>query len=109
MRAISTIYLQIGKRRWLKKLLERALPPAAWLTVPNPHFKLRVDLKDIRGPSFYVMYGGEDAFNRYERIEKLEILNILPPDGVFLDLGANIGLFSFFVALNRPLSRIYSF
>jgi len=33
----------------------------------------------------------------------------LPDDAVVLDVGANIGMFSIFVALHRPAARIYAF
>ncbi len=40
--------------------------------------------------------------NRYEEKEKRQLLDWLPEDGVFVDVGANVGFYSLFVKKHRP-------
>jgi FkbM family methyltransferase len=107
--AMKNLWIEIGKRRWLKKILWTHLPSIAELQLQEIDLKLYVDLKDFRGPSFYMMYGGPGAFERYENPEKTLIVSQLPENGVFIDIGANIGLFSFFVHKMRAQAQIYAF
>jgi|GEM_PF-1111634 len=100
--------LFIGRHRVLHKLLGFLLPPTVRMKVIAA-FHLYIDPSDWSGPSFYVGYGGPAAFYHYEEIEKSEILQGFPSEGVFVDVGANIGLFSFFMARIFPKSRIFAF
>src|ERR1700687_2464059 len=43
-----------------------------------------------------------------ERRERAFIEEHMPPTGVFLDIGANVGYYHFFVSGRRPQSRIIS-
>lgn len=71
--------------------------------------RIEIPLSDITGPAFYLNYGGPAAFYHYEAIEKIEIARLLPVDGVFLDIGANIGLFSAYLSTLFPSVRCYAF
>jgi FkbM family methyltransferase len=104
----NEIWLAVGKRRWLKKRLLPFIPEIGKFKIDS-NFNLFLNLKDFRGPSFYIMYGGISAFEHYEWKEKQEILKYLPNDGVFVDIGANIGLFSYYIHRMRPHTKIYSF
>jgi FkbM family methyltransferase len=104
----NRFWLEIGKRRWLKKWLYAQLPALGSLKISSD-FTLYLDLKDMRGPSFYLMYGGPEAFNHYEFQEKEEISHYLSSDSVFLDIGANIGLFSYYLKRKLKNLRILAF
>jgi FkbM family methyltransferase len=104
----NSLWLEAGKRRWLKRFLEPFMPAIGQFKIEDG-FNLFLNLKDWRGPSFYVMFGGAKAFGHYELEEKREILQYLPDDGVFLDLGANIGLFSFYIHRKKPKVKIGAF
>ncbi|MGZ3689430.1 MAG: FkbM family methyltransferase [Bdellovibrionota bacterium] len=101
------LWVEVGKRRWLKKILLSRMPERVSMDVGG--LRLSLAARDFTGPSFYVMYGGSPAFDHYEKLEKDEILRALPKDGVFLDLGANVGLFSFYTKLHRPDVSVYAF
>ncbi|MGK5082839.1 FkbM family methyltransferase [Bdellovibrionota bacterium FG-1] len=103
----NQLSLWIGRTRWLKTRLPK-VPTSAFVELPKGR-KIFVDPKDMRGPSFHVMYGGARSFALYEKPEKDLILAHLPEDGVFLDVGANIGLFSFYVHWHRPLATVHAF
>lgn len=45
----------------------------------------------------------------FDRPEREAIVETLPPNGVFLDIGSNIGVYSLFVAAMRPDARIFAF
>lgn len=104
----NRIQVFIGRRRWLKRLLRRWLAENAYVEV-REGVKLYLDLRDFRGPSFYVLFGGPEAFGHYEKQEKDAIVAALPENGVLLDVGANIGLFSLYAAFARPDSRVIAF
>lgn len=99
---------EVARRRLLKKPLRAFLSETLPLDLPHG-FRLFVDAHDMTGPSFYVLYGGPAAFYHYEEAEKGEILQALPPGGTFVDAGANIGLFSLFVAKFAPQAKVFAF
>ena len=98
----------IGSHRFLNRKLRSFLPQTSTLKISN-NFSLALDPKDLYGPSYYVMYGKAAAFYHYEEELKADIVQYLKRDGVFLDVGANIGLISFFVKKLFPELKIYSF
>jgi len=102
--------LFFGKRRWIRRT--RFFPfdmGFAYINVCNGK-KIFLEPNDMQGPSFHILYGGEAAFKMYELVDKNEILIALRKTrGMFLDVGANIGLFSFYVALNMPECEIMAF
>jgi FkbM family methyltransferase len=105
---LEKIALAAARRRPLLKIFGPLLPETAELEILSS-FKVSLSLKDFTGPSFYLNHGGPAAFYHYEEAEKAEILRYLPADGVFLDIGANIGLFSLFFARFFPQAKVFAF
>ncbi len=97
----NTLNRFIAKRRWLKRILVNTLDDHARLDLKD-NFKLYYDPKDFRGPSFHVVYSHDHGFKHYEKKEKDALTAVLPEDGVFFDVGANIGLFTFYIKQYRP-------
>lgn len=108
MSICNSLSLYVGKKRFLNRKLRWLHSKSAVMTISG-QFNLHVDPRDLYGPSFYVMYGGAAAFYHYEESLKAEIMQHLSSDGVFIDIGANIGLISLFVSKYFPNSKIYSF
>ncbi len=65
--------------------------------------------KDLTGPSFHFIYDLNKGFQNYEELDKDEIIKQLPENGVFVDIGANIGLFSLYVSRKLPKVQVFSF
>lgn len=108
MNLSNSLSLFVGRKRFLNRKLRSLHSKTAKYRV-NKNFDLYLDPRDLAGPSFYVMYGGPAAFYHYEEELKSEVLQHLKSDGVFIDVGANIGLISLFVSKFFPESKIYSF
>lgn len=98
----------IVRKRFLNKVF-RSIHPTTLVLKLGKKFLLCIDPNDISGPSFYVAYSGESAFYHYEVNVKAAILRFLKSNGVFLDVGANIGLISLFIGKFRPDVKIFSF
>ena len=105
---MNSLWNFIGKRRFLNRKFRSFQPD-----ILEVHFSesksICVDPKDLYGPSFYVMHGGEAAFYHYEETVKAEIIEHLPSNGLFFDVGANIGLISLFVSRFRKDVQVFSF
>ncbi|MDD4973624.1 MAG: FkbM family methyltransferase [Bacteriovorax sp.] len=108
MSIANTLSLYIGRKRFLNRKLRNLHAKSAVISIASS-FKLYLDPRDLYGPSFYVMYGGAAAFYHYEENLKSEIIQHFRADGVFVDVGANIGLISLFVSKFFPVAQIYSF
>lgn len=94
-----------SRRRYIKRKLTRFMQQYAWITVAND-FKIFFNAKDMKGPSFHLVHGKNKGFNDYESIDREEILNSLSKDRpVFIDIGANIGLFTYWL-LNKNKSLV---
>ena len=100
--------LSIARNRGLQKLFSPFLPQTAAFEVIR-EIQIEIPLQDQTGPAFYLNHGGPQAFYHYEEVEKVEILRGLPMSGVFLDIGANIGLFSTYVAKLLPKTQCFAF
>lgn len=98
----------IGSHRFLSRKLRRFQPEVSLIKISR-EFSLYLDPKDLYGPSYYVMYDKGAAFYHYEEELKSDIIQYLPRDGVFFDVGANIGVISFFVHKIYPEAVIYAF
>ncbi len=98
-----------SRRRWLKKLILPLLDETAYIDLKKNDLRIHFNPKDLRGPSFHLSFGEEDGFNNYELAEKEEIVAALKEGGTFIDIGANIGLFSFYISKYRPSCAIFSF
>lgn len=105
---LNTLSVLCARRRWIKRLSLPVLPSIAHKNILkkiNFHF----DPRDMRGPSFHFAYDLEKGFINYEETAKKELLDLVPMGGTFLDVGANIGMFSVYFALKRKDIQIYCF
>jgi FkbM family methyltransferase len=98
-----------ARRRWLKKMFTPLLSETAFFNLKENNLRVYFIPKDMRGPSFHLAYDLDRGFQNYEEIDKDEIVDSLPEEGVFVDVGANIGLFSLYVSNKKPNVQIYSF
>lgn len=105
---MQSLWHFIGRKRFLNRKLRNFQPEVLEINFSKDE-SLFVDPKDLYGPSFYVMYGGRAAFYHYEEPVKSALLEHLPQDGIFFDIGANIGLISFFISKFRKDVEIFSF
>lgn len=105
---LERLALAAARRRPLLKAFKPWFPEVAELEVQSS-LKVSLYLKDMTGPSYYLNHGGPAAFYHYEEAEKAEILAHLPAEGVFLDIGANIGLFAVFFARYFPKAKVFAF
>ena len=104
----NSLSVLCARRRWLKRLSLGVLPSIAHSNIfkkINFHF----DPRDMRGPSFHFGYDLEKGFLNYEQVGKNELLDLVPKGGNFLDVGANIGMFSVYFALKRKDIQLYCF
>lgn len=104
----SAISHFIGSHRFLSRKFRQFQPKISKIKISRD-FDLFLDPRDLYGPSYYVMYDKAAAFYHYEEKLKADILEYLPRDGVFFDVGANIGLISFFVKKFHPSVSVYAF
>tara|TARA_R110002072_G_scaffold1989_2_gene16381 strand:- start:94742 stop:95572 length:831 start_codon:yes stop_codon:yes gene_type:complete len=80
--------------RWFKKYFKSLIPMKAYMNLEG--FKLFFSLRDISGPSFDLAYGGQSSFINYEKSDKDLIEDYVAASDTFLDIGANIGHFTFY-------------
>ena len=104
----SSFHHFIGSHRFLNRKLRKLQPDVSSIKVSR-NFELFLDPKDLYGPSCYVMYDKAAAFYQYEEELKADVVQYLKRGGVFFDVGANIGLISFFVKKFYPESPIVAF
>jgi FkbM family methyltransferase len=96
------------RRRWLKRVLKPFLGSRAWVALDG--FAIALDPCDERGPSFHIGYDGERGFANYEVPQKNEILRWLPREnGVYIDVGANVGPIAFYLKRELPSLRVLAF
>lgn len=98
----------IARYRYVQRALGWLLPKTASYRVAR-EIRVSLPLKDEQGPAYFLMNGGPEAFYHYEKEDKAEVIKALPFDGVFLDIGANIGLFTFHIANLMPHARCIAF
>jgi FkbM family methyltransferase len=98
----------IGSHRFLSRRLRKYQPLFSSLEI-SKDFELYFDPKDLYGPSYYVMYGKTPSFLKYEKELKDDVVSYLKENDVFFDVGANIGLISFYVKNQRPSIKIHAF
>jgi len=98
----------ISRKRWLKRILYSILPEIAYCKIYNS-IEFHFDPKDMSGPSFHFAYDLEKGFNNYESAGKNKLLEFMPNNGVFFDIGANIGMYSVYFMLNKPTTKLYAF
>lgn len=97
----------MAKRRWLKRILNPLLPNYSYIT--DGSLVVYYCLKDLKGPSFYIAFGGKEAIYHYEKEHKDSIKQFIGDHKVFIDVGANIGLFSLEFANMYPGLEVHAF
>ena len=104
----NSLAVFISRRRWLKRRTLNILPNIAHKKILQG-INFHYNPKDLRGPSFHFAYELEKGFLNYEETDKKELLDLVPKGGIFLDIGANIGLFSVYFSLQRKDIKVYCF
>ena len=104
----SKVWTFIAGKRIFKKILAPFLPEIGSCSL-GFGFKIYLDLKDWTGPSYFLLSGGAQNFDHYEEKEKWQVLDWLPEEGVFVDVGANVGFYSLFVKKHRPKVSVHAF
>ena len=97
---------QIMRRRWLGRTGLFDTQQKTWLT--HHGNKLFVDMSDQKGPSYHVVSWGIETYEK-PNLEFLFRYFSRKPDGTFLDIGANIGIFSFLLAQKYKNLVIHAF
>jgi FkbM family methyltransferase len=98
------------KHRWLKRILIPYLPDMDSIHLKDKDLKLAFSAKDLTGPSFHLSFGREIGFQNYEEEDKDYIVEYLKDHpGLFIDIGANIGLFSFYILHKLPRQKVMAF
>jgi FkbM family methyltransferase len=104
----------IAKEKRLRKVFSSALPLSVEIPFPDGS-RIFIDPRDVRGPSFHIareLFSPEVALEGYEPRERKLIHQAFRKrngKGVFLDIGANIGLYSIPLALEFPEVEIHAF
>lgn len=97
----NQVKLFISSKRWMKKYFRSLMPEMAYVQVDG-NLKMYLSMIDISGPSFDLSYDKAKAFVQYEKADKDLIETHLKNGDVFLDIGANIGHFSFYFKQKFP-------
>ena len=108
MKLKDNILIFLTRKRWIKRILINQLPKIAYKRIFNK-IDFYFDPKDMKGPSFYFAYNLEEGLNNYEEIAKKRLIEFLPTQGVFYDIGANIGMYSVYCKLHKPEVELYAF
>ncbi|KYG64752.1 hypothetical protein AZI86_11130 [Bdellovibrio bacteriovorus] len=96
--------LQFSKPRWLRRLF--GVHPEGIAYVKSKGLKFFLYLGDLYGPSYHLMHWGVDS---YESENQKYISRVLSNDSVFLDVGANVGIYSVLAAMEGPNTKVYAF
>ena len=104
----NDISVFVARRRWLKRSFKKWLPRIAHHKIFNK-INFHFDPRDLRGPSFHFAFDLERGFLNYEEDSRNELLENVPRDGIFYDIGANIGMYSVYFAHKRPDIRLFCF
>jgi FkbM family methyltransferase len=110
---VNTLLTDLAKHRWIKRLAGPLFPDVGFLDVTNAQttqqLRIYLALQDMKGPSFHLLDRRQNGFEDYEKALRDDILKYLPEDGVFFDVGANVGIIAYSTALHRPRARIFAF
>jgi FkbM family methyltransferase len=98
----------ISRRRWSKRLFGHWLPLISSSKLKDG-FEIFFNPRDMHGPSFHFSYDLERGFNNYEQSDRDFFQTLCPNEAVVFDVGANIGLFSLFLARTRPDLNVHAF
>lgn len=114
MSTFETFYRLVAREKRLKRIFRTMLPEAIAIPV-RTDLTIFVDPLDVRGPSFHLsreFFRPSIALDGYEPKERKFIHSAFRRRngrGVFLDIGANIGLYSLPLAREFPNVTIYAF
>lgn len=98
------------KHRWIKRLTAKYLPEIDSIYLKSTNQHLFFSAKDLTGPSFHLSFGKEDGFQNYEESDKDFVVDhLIKNPGLFVDVGANIGLFSFYILHKLQNQPIFAF
>ena len=97
---LNSLSVILSRKRWTKRLTKPWMPKMAHKKIFN-RMNFHYDPRDMKGPSFHFGHDLEKGFLNYEETSKKELLELIPKEGHFLDVGANIGMYSVYMALNR--------
>lgn len=92
---VNAFKLMVSSKRWMKKYFRPLMPQEAWVQV-EPNLRMFFSVRDISGPSFDLAYDQRKAFYNYELTDKKLIEMYINDQSTFLDVGSNIGHFSFY-------------
>ena len=102
----NNLSLFICKNRWLNRMFRNFINEISFLKI-HEQLTLFIYTRDLGGPAFLTLRRG---FEAYELASKQEISQFIPENGgVFFDVGANIGLYSFYFYLKKKDIQIYAF
>lgn len=102
----SQLARAVAKRRWLRRIKLFSLPDL--IPIEESGGKLFCSGKDWRGPSFHALrWGAAD----YERANRNFISSYLAAQSepVYFDVGANIGIFPYFLSRDIPDLQVFAF
>lgn len=102
---LNSVKLSLFKPRWIKKPL-RKLQVLGSAYVKSAGIKYYFDLGDLSGPSYHLNHWGVTT---YEPASQKLLADLLSEGGVFLDVGANIGIFSLLAASLHSRVQVFSF
>lgn len=110
----NSLSLFVASHRSLKKLLLPFLPGVVAMKISDK-LQIAIDPTDLRGPSFHLARSYRNpaqGLGGYEPEQRMLVRESLEKRGgspVFLDVGANIGLFSFPLASEMSQVKIFGF
>lgn len=106
---VNSLWLDIAGQRWIKRLIGPLIPEIGYLNLSSPSHRFYLALQDMKGPSFHLLDQRYAGFENYEKELRADLLELLPTNGVLVDVGANVGIISFSTAWARPEGRVYAF
>ena len=97
----------VAKKRWLRRLNMFSLPKLTFINFGGNKFYL--DPNDWKGPSYHVLNWGLDSYETTNISLVKNFFKSIDEDGVFFDIGSNIGIFSFLLSLQNEKTHIFAF
>lgn len=92
--------LNLGKKLHIDENIAKILPKYGYGYLEPNHIKMKLYLKDFTQRNIYLT-------GYHEKDECFALLNLFPKEGIFLDIGANIGAYSF--VFFKKAKHIYAF
>ena len=92
--------LNLGRKLHVDENIIKTLPEYDYGYIELNHTKIRLCLKDFVQRGIYLT-------GYHEKDECFALLDLFPENGVFLDIGANIGVYSF--VFYKKARHIYAF